>query len=49
LFLFSIVMIFGMAGFKNEASDGCLVYALVRLRTFSTLFIRSWGLNGLAM
>src|SRR4026209_2855989 len=33
---------------KNEAISTRLVYGL-DLRTFSTLFIKSWGLNGLVM
>jgi hypothetical protein len=78
LFLFSIVMVFGIGEFtawltdevnfememhveaerslspnstalcKNEAIPSRLVYVL-DLRTFSTLFIKSCGLNGLVM
>ena len=48
LFLFSIVMVFGIGEFKNEAISHRLVYVL-DLRTFSTLFIKSCGLNGLVM
>ena len=48
LLLFSIVMVFGIGEFKNEAISSHLVYDL-DLRTFSTLFIKSCGLNGLVM